>query len=122
MVNSFNNYNVGQVRSCIKAARQPRACSFLAACLAGSYAGSSHAVAKACLLWVEPAQLRCAVLQVFLLSTTAGGAGLNLTGANRLVLLDRWETAGQPALPWLPAGTTPACSPACLPGPQSHMT
>ncbi|KAI3434723.1 hypothetical protein D9Q98_002784 [Chlorella vulgaris] len=32
--------------------------------------------------------------QVFLLSTTAGGAGLNLTGANRLVLLDsHWNPA-----------------------------
>lgn len=28
--------------------------------------------------------------QVFLLSTTAGGAGLNLTGANCLILLDRY--------------------------------
>lgn len=27
--------------------------------------------------------------KVFLLSTTAGGAGLNLVGANRLALLDR---------------------------------
>ena len=33
--------------------------------------------------------------QVFLLSTTAGGAGLNLTGANRLVLLDRCCCWGQ---------------------------
>lgn len=32
--------------------------------------------------------------QVFLLSTTAGGAGLNLVGANRLVLLDsHWNPA-----------------------------
>lgn len=29
--------------------------------------------------------------QVFLLSTRAGGAGLNLVGANHLVLYDRWE-------------------------------
>ncbi len=28
--------------------------------------------------------------QVFLLSTRAGGAGLNLVGANHLVLYDRW--------------------------------
>lgn len=39
-------------------------------------------------------RLACVVLQVFLLSTRAGGAGLNLIGANTLVLYDSdWNPA-----------------------------
>ena len=52
--------------------------------------------ADACLLLLP----LCSALQVFLLSTTAGGAGLNLTGANRLVLLDRWGLLGGLLLGW----------------------
>ncbi len=36
----------------------------------------------------EQAQAACGAAQVCLLSAQAGGAGLNLIGANRLVLLD----------------------------------
>lgn len=68
--------------------------------------------------WMKPAPLHFLALQVFLLSTTAGGAGLNLTGANRLVLLDRWG-APQSELPRVPAvPATPVCGlHSCWPAP-----
>lgn len=80
-VNSFNHYGVGQASTAPPPAGLPPFC-----CTA---------------LRIRPINLppACPCPQVFLLSTTAGGAGLNLTGANRLVLLDRCGREGCRLLP-----------------------
>ena len=88
VVNAFNRYGVGQVGG--RLAMQAEAGR------PGSLTGWLHE--RLPCLWQPLVHLACiaciavcllASFQVFLLSTTAGGAGLNLTGANRLVLLDR---------------------------------
>jgi hypothetical protein len=71
-VTSFNHYSVGQASAAPPPAEPPLCCPALR-------------------IWPSNLPPACPCPQVFLLSTTAGGAGLNLTGANRLVLLDRCD-------------------------------
>lgn len=78
VVTAFNSYNVGQVRVLGRAKWWDPAGRMQ--CTAGSVRSEACECERFKLCLHHSRQV-----QVFLLSTTAGGAGLNLVGANRLV-------------------------------------